>query len=201
MADRNTALRIRRGDALIVVDIQVDFLPGGALGVPGGDEVVPVINRYIRCFSERGLPVFASRDWHPPQHCSFRSNGGIWPAHCVAETHGAAFGPGLELPPDTGMIYKATRQDREAYSALDGTGLEEQLRKAGVDRLFIGGLATDYCVLNTVRDALRLGFEAIVLRDACRAVNLEPGDGTAAEKEMRDRGARLIELGDLRRDA
>ncbi|MGD2129532.1 MAG: nicotinamidase [Lysobacterales bacterium] len=193
----NTAIRLRRGDALIVVDIQVDFLPGGALGVPHGDEVVPIINRCLRRFHDRGFPIYASRDWHPADHCSFKPQGGIWPVHCVAGTAGADFGPGLMLPPEAEMVYKATRQDREAYSALDDTGLEERLRQAGVERLFIGGLATDYCVLNTVRDALRMGFEAVVLRDACRAVNVEPGDGEAAEKEMRQRGARLIVFDDL----
>ena len=129
------------GDALVVVDVQNDFLPGGALGIRGGDEIVPVLNRYLERFHELGLPIFATRDWHPADHCSFAAQGGPWPVHCVAGTPGAEFAPGLRLPPGTEIIDKATRRDREAYSTLEGTDLEQRLRAAGVDRLFIGGLA------------------------------------------------------------
>jgi nicotinamidase/pyrazinamidase len=181
-------------DALLVVDIQNDFLPGGALGVAGGDEVVPVLNRYVMLFLERDLPVFVTRDWHTPDHCSFKAQGGIWPPHCVAGTHGAEFAPGFDLPPDAVVVSKATRQDRDAYSGFEGTDLEQRLRDAGVRRVFIGGLATDYCVLNTLRDALRLNFDACVLRDAIRAVNVQADDGQKAEKEMWCLGAVPLSL-------
>lgn len=179
----------RRGDALIVVDLQNDFLPGGALGVPQGDLVVPVIGRYLRLFHQRGLPIFATRDWHPPRHISFRERGGAWPPHCIAGTTGAAFAPGLRLPPGTTVISKADEPDRDAYSAFQGTDLAARLRTSGTSRVFVGGLATDYCVLETVKDAIEAGFEAVLLSDACRAVNVSPGDGAAAEDEMRRRGA------------
>lgn len=182
------------GDALVVVDVQNDFLPGGALGIRDGDQIVPVLNRYLERFHELGLPIFATRDWHPADHCSFAAQGGPWPVHCVAGTPGAEFAPGLRLPPGTGIIDKATRRDREAYSTLEGTDLGPRLRAAGVDRLFIGGLATDYCVLSTVRDAARMGFAIIVLGDAIRAVDVEPGDGARAIAEMRQLGAEFTGL-------
>jgi nicotinamidase/pyrazinamidase len=182
---------------LLVTDIQNDFLPGGSLAVAGGDAVVPVLNRYIEEFLDRGLPVYATRDWHPSRHCSFRAQGGPWPVHCVAGTHGAAFSAALSLPPDATVISKATRADREAYSSFEGTDLDSRLRAAGIRRLFIGGLATDYCVLNTVRDARRLDYDVFVLADAIRAVEVRPGDGQRAEAEMADLGARRITLDSL----
>ena len=197
MTERYAKFRVRRGDALVVVDVQNDFLPGGALAVPNGDEVVPVLNRYIGQFSATGLPVYASRDWHPSDHCSFDAQGGPWPAHCVAGTAGAWFAPGLSLPCESAVIDKATRADEEAYSAFEGTGLAGQLRAAGIERLFIGGLATDYCVSSTVLDALAEGFTVLVLKDAIRAVEVKPGDGERAEAEMRRLGAEMITLADL----
>lgn len=185
---------VQPGDMLLVTDIQNDFLPGGSLAVTGGDEVVPVLNRYIGEFVAQGLPVYATRDWHPPQHCSFHAQGGPWPVHCVAGTHGAAFAATLSLPPDTTVISKATLPDREAYSSFEGTDLDSRLRAAGIHRIFIGGLATDYCVLNTVRDARHLGYEVFVLADAIRAVDVQPGDGQRAEAEMTSLGARRIAL-------
>lgn len=183
------AIRLTGQDTLLIVDVQMDFLPGGRLPVPGGDGVVPVLNNYFGLARRKKLRVFASRDWHPPGHCSFRSGGGPWPQHCVAGSPGAAFAPGLELPADATVISKATEMHADAYSAFDGTGLAEQLRVAGVKRLLVGGLATDYCVRATVRDALRAGFEVLLLDDAIRAVNVKPGDGDSAEREMRDLGA------------
>lgn len=182
----------QRGDALVIVDVQNDFLPGGALAVPHGDEVVPVLNRWIERFTARGLPVVATRDWHPPDHCSFRERGGPWPVHCVAGTEGAAFAPGLRLPADALVISKATEPDREAYSGFEGTDLAARLRGLGVRRLFVGGLATDYCVLSTVRDARREGFDVVLLEDAVRAVDVQPGDGARALEEMRRLGAGLV---------
>jgi nicotinamidase/pyrazinamidase len=197
MRERNPDSMPHRGDALVVVDVQNDFLPGGALGISGGDEIIAVLNRYLSIFHALGLPVFATRDWHPPQHCSFTAQGGPWPEHCVADTPGAEFSQDLELPSGTEFIDKATRPDQEAYSTLEGTDLAHRLRDAGVRRLFIGGLATDYCVLNTVRDALRLGFGARVLSDAIRAVDVEPGDGDRAIREMQQLGAVMVRLEDL----
>lgn len=188
---------LQPGDVLLVTDIQNDFLPGGSLAVTGGDEIVPVLNRYIGEFVARGLPVYATRDWHPEGHCSFHPQGGPWPIHCVAGTHGAAFASSLALPPDTTVISKATSLDKEAYSSFQGTDLDSRLRAAGIRRLFIGGLTTDYCVLNTARDARRLGYDVLVLTDAIRAVDVQPGDGQRAEAEMARLGARRIELGGL----
>jgi len=192
-----TRCQLQPGDVLLVTDIQNDFLAGGSLAVAGGDEVVPVLNRYIAAFVAQGLPVYATRDWHPPGHCSFHAQGGPWPTHCVAGTHGAAFAATLTLPPDTTVISKATSRDREAYSSFQGTDLDSRLRAAGIRRLFIGGLTTDYCVLNTVRDARHLGYEVFVLADAIRAVEVQPGDGRRAEAEMTSLGAHSITLNGL----
>ena len=189
--------QLQPGDVLLVTDIQNDFLPGGSLAVAGGDEVVPVLNRYIGAFQAQGLPVYATRDWHPLRHCSFHAQGGPWPVHCVAGTHGADFAATLTLPPDTTVISKATLQDREAYSSFQGTDLGSRLRAAGIRRLFIGGLTTDYCVLNSVKDARRLGYDVLVLADAIRAVDVQPGDGQRAEEEMASVGARRITLDGL----
>lgn len=183
------SVTVGRNDALLIVDVQRDFLPGGNLGVPEGDAVVPVLNRYIAAARAKGLPIFASRDWHPRNHCSFKAQGGPWPEHCVAGTPGAAFAEGLQLPSDARIIDKATRVEADAYSAFSGTALAGELRGRGVQRLLVGGLATDYCVLNTVRDARREGFEVFLLKDAIRAVNVNPGDGERSEREMRDAGA------------
>ncbi len=161
--------------------------------MPRGDEVVPALNRYIALFRQRGLPVFATRDWHPPQHCSFREQGGPWPPHCIAGSDGARFAALLDLPCEVTIISKATATQPDAYSGFEGTELTELLRQAGVSRVFVGGLATDYCVLNTVRDARRLGFGAVLLTDAVRAVDVAPGDGERAIAEMLGAGAVAIE--------
>ncbi len=184
----------RDGDALIIVDVQKDFLPGGALAVKEGDRIVPLLNRYIEKFQRLGLPIVATRDWHPPDHCSFKSRGGPWPAHCIAGTSGAEFAEGLRLPPNTLIVSKATRADQEAYSGFERTGLAEKLKRLGVTRLFIGGLATEYCVLNTVRDAIEKGFRVVVLSDAMRAVNANPGDEAKALEQMRQWGAEFVRL-------
>ena len=185
---------LQPGDGLLVADVQNDFLPGGALGVLRGDEIVPVLNRYVAAFRARGLPIFASRDWHPRDHCSFREQGGIWPVHCVVGTRGAEFHPDFHLPPSGIVISKATDPKKEAYSVFEGTTLDEHLRKSGVRRLFIGGLATDYCVLNTVRDAIERDYAVCLLMDGVRAVNLKPDDGRKAAEEMIRLGAVPIRL-------
>jgi nicotinamidase/pyrazinamidase len=190
-------VELGRHDAVLIVDVQVDFLPGGNLGVRRGDEVVPALNRYVAAAGRKSLPVFASRDWHPQNHCSFSARGGPWPEHCVAETPGAAFSPGLELPRDAIVISKATTPDSDAYSAFQGTDLAQRLRNQGVTRLLVGGLATDYCVLNTVLDARKEGFEVLLLADAIRSVDVKPGDGERAEREMRSAGAVPIRFEDL----
>ncbi len=187
----------RAGDALLLVDVQNDFLPGGALAVPDGDAVIPVLNRYVAKARAAHVPTYASRDWHPRDHCSFKAQGGTWPPHCMAGTPGADFAAALDLPAKTEVISKAAERDKDAYSAFEGTGLASRLRKAGVTRLLIGGLATDYCVLNTGRAALKHGFEVLLLTDAIRAVNVKPRDGDEAQAEMLRLGARPVTFGDL----
>jgi len=184
------------GDALLVADVQNDFLPGGSLAVPGGDEIVPVLNRYIGFFHARGLPILATRDWHPPNHCSFLLQGGPWPPHCIAETAGAAFSPVLELPSDTSIVSKATAQEKEAYSGFEGTELNTLLRSSGTRRLFIGGLTAEYCVLSTVKDALRYHYATFVLKDAIRAIHPNSNLGQALE-EMKRLGAVPVDFESL----
>ena len=184
-------IKITPGDALIIVDVQNDFLPGGSLAVKHGEEVVPQLNRYIALFQAKGLPIFATRDWHPANHCSFQAQGGMWPPHCIAGTPGAAFSAQLDLPPDARIISKATTPDKDAYSGFEGTELESLLSTAGVQRLFVGGLATDYCVLNTVKDARLHNYPTCLLEDAVRAVNLHPEDQRQALEEMARLGAEL----------
>ena len=180
------------GDALIVVNVQIDFLPGGSLAVPGGDAVVPVLNRYIADFSDKRLPIFVTRCWHPADHCSFHIQGGPWPAHCVAGSNGARFAPNLRFPTEVTVISKATEASKDAYSGFSGTSLLAQLREIGAKRLFIGGLATDYCVLNTVKDGLAAGFAVLLLADAIAAVNIKPDDEKEAKSAMRRLGAIAI---------
>jgi nicotinamidase/pyrazinamidase len=188
------------GDALLALDVQNDFLPGGRLAVGAADAVVPVLNRYLKLAKKLRLLVYASRDWHPQQHCSFAAQGGPWPEHCVAGSHGAQFAPHLELPPEAVVVDKAMQPQREAYSAFEGTALAALLRHVGVRRLLIGGLTTDYCVLNTVRDALANGFEVLLLRDAIKAVNVNPEDGARAEREMQRLGAQPVTVADFDHD-
>jgi nicotinamidase/pyrazinamidase len=180
---------LKNSDALLITDIQKDFLPGGALPIDGGDEIIPVLNDYITRFVDAKANVLASRDWHPPNHISFKAQGGPWPPHCIQETNGAKFSPDLKLPPHTIIISKATNPEREAYSAFDGTSLAHELQTLGVKRLFVSGLATDYCVVNTVVDARKLGFETIVLLDGTLGINVEPDDVDKAIKTMLESGA------------
>jgi nicotinamidase/pyrazinamidase len=181
-------------DALLLVDLQNDFLPGGSLGVPGGDQVIAPANRLSALFHQHALPVYASRDWHPPNHCSFAAQGGPWPPHCVAETQGAAFAPGLVLPAEAVVISKGTTPGLDAYSAFNGTTLAAQLQAQGIERLAICGIATDYCVLNTVTDALALGFKVLLVPEAVRPVDVQAGDGDRALELMVQRGAVLASL-------
>jgi nicotinamidase/pyrazinamidase len=189
----------RTGDALLVVDVQNDFLPGGSLGIPDGDAVIPVLNKYIEKFADSNLPIFFTRDWHPENHCSFVEQGGPWPVHCVAKASGAAIASDLARPRGAIVIDKAQSAEKDAYSGFEKTTLAQDLHERRVKRLYIGGLATDYCVLNTVKDALVHGFEVFLLEDAIRAVNVHPDDGTNAIARMLDLGARPINLGKLQK--
>jgi nicotinamidase/pyrazinamidase len=183
-------ISLTRRDALLVVDVQKDFLPGGSLAVPQGDEIIPPLNVCIERFHKEGRPIYATRDWHPPGHGSFRERDGPWPPHAIAGTPGAEFADDLALPPDIRIVSKGLAPDEPGYSAFAGTGLAERLRSEGVERLYVGGLATEYCVLNTVLDALRSGFAVSVLKDAVRAV--DPVEGERARTRMRRAGARFI---------
>ena len=191
---RRSRLSPGAGDALVVVDVQRDFLPGGSLAVPHGDEVVGPLNVYLRLFAEKGLPIFATRDWHPADHCSFRARGGPWPVHCVAGSPGAEFAEGLALPGGVRIVSKDVLRDQDTYSGFQRTDLARQLRDLGVKRLYIGGIATDYCVLHTVLDALSAGFSVCLLEDAIRPVEVRPGDGEAAVRAMREKGALAVSL-------
>jgi len=191
------SIKLMPGDALIIADIQNDFLSGGSLAVAGGNAIIPVLNRYIACFQAHELPVFATRDWHPPEHCSFQPQGGLWPPHCIAESVGAAFHPDLELPANTYIISKATIQEKEAYSGFIDTQLNELLQSFTIRRIFIGGIATEYCVLNTVKDALRFHYITFILEDAICAINKQPEDGLRALEEMIHLGAIPIHYEEL----
>lgn len=177
--------------ALIVVDVQNDFCPGGTLAVPHGDEVVTPLNKLIDEFLERGEPVFKSRDWHPPTTKHFSAYGGTWPVHCVQNTEGAEFHAALRDDPRITVISKGMG-NTDGYSAFDETDLGSQLENAGVEEVVVGGLATDYCVKNTVLDALKRGYKVKAIEDAMRPVELKPGDGERAIEEMRAAGAKII---------
>jgi nicotinamidase/pyrazinamidase len=180
---------LRSGDALLVVDVQRDFCAGGALAVPGGDEVVPVLNRWLRAAEKAGIPIFLSRDWHPRGHLSFASSGGPWPEHCVQDTRGAELHGELLQPASARRVTKGARFDKDQNSAFDDTGLDVELRRLGVRRLWVGGLAQDVCVHDSVVDALRAGFQVCLIRDATRPVDTEAGQRALAA--MREAGARI----------
>lgn len=184
-----SAIVLGQGDALLIVDMQRDFLPGGSLGVAEGDLVIAPINELIALYQARDLPIYATRDWHPANHCSFAAQGGPWPPHCVADSEGAHFAVDLRLPEAAVVVSKAVSASEDAYSAFNGTGLAGILRQRGASRVAVCGLATDYCVLNTVLDGIEAGFEILLATDAVRAVNVKPGDGDHAVARMLARGA------------
>ncbi|RII26832.1 MAG: bifunctional nicotinamidase/pyrazinamidase [Geobacter sp.] len=191
-----------KDSALLVVDMQNDFCPDGALAVKEGDLVVPVLNRYIELFTAQGLPVFFTRDWHPVETSHFQAFGGVWPVHCVQGTRGADFHPDLILPPHAVIISKGMDPSRDDYSALhgagpDGTPLPVLLRQRGVRKVYVGGLATDYCVKESVLEGIAQGFTMVYLADACRGVNLQPEDTGKAEAEMARAGAGRASLAEL----
>jgi nicotinamidase/pyrazinamidase len=185
MANPTDALQ--PGDALIVVDVQIDFCPGGALPIDNGDAVVPVLNRWIAAAVDAHVPIFASRDWHPAGHLSFKESGGQWPAHCLQDSEGARFHPDLRLPSSAILVTKGMRFDKDQYSAFDDTGLATELRTRQVRRVWVGGLAQDVCVRATVLDARQQGFNTVVIADATRPVTRDGGE--AASGEMKFAGA------------
>ena len=184
-------MKIQPTDALIVVDVQNDFCPGGALAVDEGDRVAPVINRLMPLFQHAAF----MRDWHPEDHCSFADppdfTDGSWPAHCVANSPGAEFHGDLEVPADAIIVDKGTDPDKEAYSGFSGTALAEELRKRGVRRIFVSGLATEYCVEQTALDGLRNGFKVVLVENACRGINFPPGSAARAVEEMKAAGVEV----------
>lgn len=181
-------------DALIIVDVQNDFCPGGALAVSDGHLVVPPLNRYIERFQQAKLPIIATRDWHPRETRHFNTCGGVWPPHCIQETKGAEFHPELALPRDAVIVSKGMGCDEDSYSGFQGADaagapLADLLLRLGAGRLFVGGVATDYCVKHTVLDGLKRGFQVVLLEDAIRGVELQPGDSERAIDEMVRAGA------------
>lgn len=184
------------GDALLIVDVQNDFCPGGALPIEHGDAVVPVLNAWIAAAVSGGIPVYASRDWHPRGHISFHESGGPWPVHCLQDSPGARFRADLSLPQEAIVITKGVRFDHDQNSAFDETGLAGHLRAHRIRRLWIGGLAEDVCVLATVLDARAAGFDVTVIHDATRGVTRE---GCAqADARMREAGALFTRTPDRR---
>ena len=187
---------LSKEDALILVDVQKDFCPGGALAVNDGDQVVPALNRYIDQFRKAGLPIFATRDWHPEKTTHFNSGGGPWPPHCIQGSEGAQFHPDLKLPQDVVIVSAGMGADEDGYSGflgIDDRGIKlvDLLRQRGIERIFVGGLATDYCVKHTVLDGLKEGFKVVLLKDSTRGVNLKPGDSERAIAEMLQAGAEI----------
>ena len=182
--------------ALLIVDVQNDFCTGGALAVPDGESVVPPLRRLAQQFTALGLPVYATRDWHPSDSRHFAANGGTWPVHCVQGTPGAGLREDLKLPSSVQIVSKGQSRTDDGYSAVAGevTGrgtLLEDLKTRGVDKVIVGGLATDYCVKHSVLDLLSQGYAVTLLTDAIRAVDLKPGDGKRAIDEMSRAGASL----------
>ncbi|WP_020561677.1 isochorismatase family protein [Methylosarcina fibrata] len=192
--DKTVKVVLQGGDGLLVADLQKDFCPGGRLAVAGGDQVVPVVNGYIECFIRHQLPVFATRCWHPEKHSSFISQGGPWPEHCVAGSTGAEFVDELHLPATAHILSKGTESGNDGYSAFSSPELKILLERMHVSRLFIGGLATDYCVLHSVCDALDLGYRVLLLTDAVRAINAKAQDGEKAIRQMISKGAQPVTL-------
>lgn len=185
--------------ALLVVDIQNDFCPGGALGIKDADRIIPAINKYIKIFSKKKLPIFSSRDWHPKKTTHFKEFGGIWPRHCIQNSKGAEFHPELKLPKEAILLYKGMDPEKDSYSvfqAQDKNGISflNLLKIWGVGEIYIGGLATDYCVKFSAIGALKERFKVKLLVDAIKGVNLQPGDSQAAMREMVGSGAKKITL-------
>jgi nicotinamidase/pyrazinamidase len=184
--------QFQTGDMLLAVDVQKDFCPGGALPIEGGDDVVPVINFWMRAGRDAGVPIYLSRDWHPRQHPSFEKNGGPWPPHCIQDSDGARFHADLEVAFEADIISKGTRFDQDQNSVFDQTGLADWLHKQGIKRIFVGGLAQDVCVLASVLDGLKAGFDMQVIKSATRPIT--PEGGRKALEKMRTAGAIVLDM-------
>ncbi len=193
VASAGSSFSFRSGDALLVIDMQKDFLPDGRLAVGGGDEIVPAINELIAGAQVAGAWIYASRDWHPLTHPSFQEEGGPWPVHCVQDTDGAAFADDLKLPASVPLISKGTRFDQDQTSAFDQTGLGERLRRDGVERVVVCGLALDVCVHDTATESCREDFPTCVITQASRAVDPDSQDEVLAR--LRKVGVELIQPG------
>lgn len=183
--------------ALIVVDMQNDFLPGGSLEVPNSDTIIPIINEYIEFFEKHQSLIVFTRDWHPENHISFKENGGIWPRHCIQNTKGAEIHSEIYIPKESLIISKAFEPTIEAYSGFQNTNLHEELQRRNIKNLYICGVATDYCVLNTVIDALEKGYKVYLLVDAIKGVDIKPNDSEEAIKKMISKGAELLVFDEL----
>jgi nicotinamidase/pyrazinamidase len=190
--------------ALLVVDIQKDFCAGGALAAPGGVEIIPAVNRHVATAITRGMPVYATRDWHPVRTTHFKDYGGNWPPHCVQGTAGAQFHPALKLPPEAIIVNKGDDPERHGYSAFEGHTSEgktllDDLRDRHITRVYVAGIATDYCVRQSALDALRAGLEVRVLPDAIAGIDVRPGDAQRALDEISAAGAELVPTLDAER--
>ena len=173
--------------ALLIIDFQNDFTSGGALAVPGGDEIAKPVKRLADQFDH----VFATRDWHPPDHASFVTEGGPWPVHCVQGTHGAELHPAMRDVEVDAIVDVGVERDDQGYSGFEKSKLADLLHEAGVDEVAVVGLATDYCVRASAIDACREGFDTTAVTDAIRAVEVNPGDGERALEDMKRAGAKL----------
>jgi len=187
-------IKLDRSCALIIVDMQNDFMPTGTLPIPEADKIVSVLNNYIDMFVSNRLHIFATRDWHPPNHKSFKQRGGIWPMHCVKDTMGAEFHSDLKIPRSTTIISKGTEAEREAYSGFEGTDLAKRLEQDSIKRVLIGGVATDYCVKNTALDAIKFGLDVVLLEDAVKGIK----NGNDAIKEMQSKGVKIVSINEIK---
>jgi len=187
-------VRLDRSCALMIVDVQNDFMPTGTLPVPDADKIVPVLNKYLEMFASNKLYIFATRDWHPPNHISFKQRGGVWPMHCVKDTLGAEFHNDLKIPRSTTIISKGTEADKECPSGFDGTELAKKLEQNGIKRVLIAGVATDYSVKSTALDAINFGLDVVILEDAVRGIKNNNG----AIKEMQSRGVKMASISELK---
>jgi len=185
--------------ALLVIDMQNDFMPGGVLPVPEGDKIIPIINEYVELFNDNGYLIIATRDWHPAETKHFKKFGGEWPPHCVQKTRGAEFHEGLNFPAGTVVISKGDNPESEGYSCFEGHDsfgkpMRYLLKENDIEELYVCGAATDYCVKNSVLDALKNDFRIFLLTDAVKGINAEEGDSEKAIQEMTEKGAAAVDM-------
>jgi nicotinamidase/pyrazinamidase len=194
---------IKAKKALLIIDLQNDFCPGGALGIPGGDTIIPKLNKYLRFFSRKKRPIFVAGDWHPVRTSHFKDFGGTWPVHCLQNSRGAQFHPQLKLPQGTIILYKVMDPEKESDSVFQsedhrGMSFAKLLQLLGISELYIGGLATDFCVKASVVDVLKQGLKVKLLLDGMKGVDIQAGDSEKALKEMLKKGAKKITVKALR---